>query len=155
MEGSVILAGLPLLTVVALMLLLRQSSARAALIALSVAAVMGVGSYGLNLPVFLVSQARGLALSFYILYIIWTALLLYQVVGEVGGIAALDALTSAWVPDRAAAALLFAWCLSGLLEGIAGFGAPLAVVAPLLVGLGVAPVTAVAATAVTGATPGQ
>ncbi|NLT43402.1 MAG: hypothetical protein GXX93_12060, partial [Anaerolineae bacterium] len=51
MEGSVILAGLPLLTVVALMLLLRQSSARAALIALSVAAVMGVGSYGLNLPV--------------------------------------------------------------------------------------------------------
>lgn len=147
MEGSVILAVLPLLTVVALMLLLRQSSARAALIALSVAAVMGVGSYGLNLPVFLVSQARGLALSFYILYIIWTALLLYQVVGEVGGIAALDALTSAWVPDRAAAALLFAWCLSGLLEGIAGFGVPLAVVAPLLVGLGVAPVTAVAATA--------
>lgn len=148
MTGNVLLAGLPLLAVLALMLGARWSSARAGVAGLLLAVFVGVLWYGVTPRVVLVSQARGLALSAYILYIIWAALLLYHVVGEVGGIAGLQAATSAWVPDRAAAALLYAWCLSGVLEGIAGFGVPLAVVAPLLVALGVSPLTAVAATAV-------
>ena len=41
-----------------------------------------------------------------------------------------------------------AWIFSGLLEGLAGFGIPLAIVSPLLVVLGVPPLRAVAAAAV-------
>src|SRR5512136_820546 len=44
--------------------------------------------------------------------------------------------------------VLLAWALSGLLEGIAGFGLPIAVVAPMLVALGVPAIRAVAAVAV-------
>ncbi|HSI66270.1 MAG TPA: L-lactate permease, partial [Planococcus sp. (in: firmicutes)] len=39
--------------------------------------------------------------------------------------------------------LAFGWVFASFLQGIAGFGAPIAVVAPLLIGIGVKPVTAV------------
>ncbi len=148
MTGNAFFASLPLVAVLALMLGARWSGARAGIVGLLLALLIGWARYGVTLPVALVSQVRGLALSAYILYIIWTALGLYHLVGEVGGVAGLQAVTAAWVPDRIAAALLYAWCLSGVLEGIAGFGVPLAVVAPMLITLGVSPLTAVAATAV-------
>ena len=44
--------------------------------------------------------------------------------------------------------LLLAWAFSAFLQGVAGFGVPIAVVAPLLIGLGFAPVVAVAAVAI-------
>ena len=44
--------------------------------------------------------------------------------------------------------LLLAWAFSSFLQGVAGFGVPIAVVAPLLIGLGFAPVVAVAAVAI-------
>lgn len=40
--------------------------------------------------------------------------------------------------------LAFGWVFSSLLQGVAGFGAPIAIVAPLLVGIGVKPLMAVA-----------
>jgi lactate permease len=44
--------------------------------------------------------------------------------------------------------LLLAWAFSAFLQGVAGFGVPIAVVAPLLIGLGFPPVVAVAAVAI-------
>ncbi len=44
--------------------------------------------------------------------------------------------------DRVALTLVFAFFLSSLLEGIAGFGTPVAIIAPILVGLGYKPLKA-------------
>ncbi len=44
--------------------------------------------------------------------------------------------------DRTLAALLLAWLFCGFLEGAAGFGAPAAIIAPLLLALGFSPLTA-------------
>ena len=121
--------------------------ARAGATGLAAAVLIAALRFGLTWDVLWVSQARGVALSFYILYIIWAALLLYQVVRAAGGIGQLESWLLGMVADQPAAALLFSWCLSGVLEGIAGFELPLAVVAPMLVAL-VGPVTAVAAVAI-------
>ena len=44
--------------------------------------------------------------------------------------------------------LLLAWVFSAFLQGVAGFGVPIAVVAPLLIGLGFAPAVSVSAVAI-------
>ncbi|MHB0876836.1 MAG: L-lactate permease [Anaerolineae bacterium] len=143
-----LLASTPLLLVLALMLWRHWSGARAGLAGLI--AAMGVSwlAFGMTGTVLWVSQVRGLMLALYVLYIIWPALLVYQVVRAVGGIALVQDWLSGSVANRAAAGLILAWTLSSLLEGIAGFGVPLAVVSPSLVVLGFDPITAVAAVAV-------
>ncbi|MGI6208577.1 MAG: L-lactate permease [Anaerolineae bacterium] len=148
MNADVLWASAPLVIVLGLMLWRRWSSARAGATGLAAAVLIAALRFGLTWDVLWVSQARGVALSFYILYIIWAALLLYQVVRAAGGIGQLESWLLGMVADQPAAALLFSWCLSGVLEGIAGFGVPLAVVAPMLVALGIGPVTAVAAVAI-------
>ncbi len=74
--------------------------------------------------------------------------MLYHTVNQAGGIQAMALWLEASIHDRG---LLL--CTDGLgvrrfFEGIAGFGIPVAIVAPMLVGIGVAPATAVAAVAV-------
>ena len=138
----------PLLLVLLLMLWLRWSSARAGAAGLLLCILVGWCRYALAWDVLWVSQARGAMLALFVLYIIWPALLVYNVVLEVGGMALLERWLASRVGDQRACGLLLAWALSGVLEGIAGFGVPLAVVSPMLVNLGFAPILAVVATAV-------
>lgn len=141
-------AALPLLAVLGLMLWRRWSSGRAGAVGYLLAMLVGWGGFGLTWPVLWVSQTRALMLALFILYIIWPALLLYHMVRSVGGVARVEEWISGRVGDRAAAGLILAWALSSLLEGIAGFGVPLAVVSPMLAALGFPAVTAVAAVAI-------
>ncbi len=139
---------MPLIAVLVLMLGRRWSSSAAGALGLALAIAIGWSHFGMTWAVLWVSQVRAFALSFYVLYIIWAALLLYNVVNATGGIELLQRWLTGRLGDSLVAALLFAWPLSGVLEGIAGFGVPLAVVSPMLVALGINPVTAVVATAV-------
>ena len=97
---------------------------------------------------FWVSQVKGLLISFYSLVILWPALYLYNLVRLSGGISALAGGLERAVGDRGVLVLVLAWAFSAFLEGLVGFGVPIAVVAPILVGLGVEPLTAVAAVAI-------
>lgn len=87
--------------------------------------------------------AEGAFLTLGILWILLPALALHEHQQRCG---ATDALRTglARVSDRPPLqVLLLGWCLGLFLEGAAGFGTPIALVAPLLVGLGVPAVTAV------------
>ncbi len=143
-----LLAALPIVVLLGLMMALRWGGQRAGpagwLVGLAVAAL----AFGLNWDVLWVSQLKGLFLSLFVLAILWPALLLYNVVDQVGGIRALARGLEAAIGDRGLLLVVLAWAFSALLEGLAGFGLPIAIVAPMLVALGVAPVTAVAAVAV-------
>jgi lactate permease len=74
---------------------------------------------------------------------VWAALFLYRVTDEAGVLAAIGAGLPRLTPDRGLQALLLGWIFGAFLQGVSGFGVPVAVVAPLLVGLGFPPVTAV------------
>jgi len=103
--------------------------------------------FGATPTVLAYAQARGVFLTLYVLYIIWLALVLYNVVRESGAISAIGRGIAKLTGDRVLQLLVLAWAFSAFLQGVAGFGVPIAVVAPLLIGLGFAPVTAVAAVA--------
>lgn len=145
---SPLLAALPILLVLGLMLGARWGGQRAGLAGWLAGAIVGALAFGLTPEVLWVSQARGLLISLVVLWVLWPALILYNLVDEAGGIDALGRALEALVRDPGLLLVIIAWAFSGMLEGLAGFGIPVAIVAPMLVQRGVAPITAVAAVSV-------
>ncbi len=142
------LAALPVLFLLWLMIGPRWGAHKAGPLSWLVCAIIAWLAFGLNLDVLWVSQARGLLLALYVLAVLWPALLLYNIVNRSGGIRALAGGLEGVIADRGLLLVVVAWAFSSLLEGLAGFGLPVAVVSPLLVALGVDPVLSVAAVAV-------
>jgi lactate permease len=104
--------------------------------------------FGAGPEVLVYSQLRGVLLTLYVLYIIWMALLLYRIVDEAGAITVIGQGIARLTAEPTMQLLLLAWAFSAFLQGVAGFGVPIAVVAPLLIGMGFAPVVSVAAVAI-------
>ncbi|HEY9075423.1 MAG TPA: L-lactate permease [Anaerolineaceae bacterium] len=144
---SIFLAALPILVVLSLMVLAHWSGTRAGIAGWLTGVLCASVAFGLNFQVLWVSQAKGLYLSFYVLAVLVPAIFLYQVVERTGGIDAVSDLLKNAIHDRGWLALLLAWAFSGMLEGLAGFGLPVAIIAPMLVTLDIHPLTAVAAVA--------
>jgi lactate permease len=142
------LAIFPILVVLGVMVWLRWGGQRVGPIGWFVGLVIGFADFGLTPQALLVSQLKGLYLSFTVLLILWPALFLYYLVDRIGGIQAIAHSLKGLVNDHGLLVVMLAWSFASMLEGLAGFGLPIAVVSPMLVGLGVSPIIAVAATAV-------
>ena len=82
--------------------------------------------------------------AIFILFVVWPALLLYQVTDHAGGYDALRQGITRFSRNELFIVVALGWVFSSFLQGIAGFGTPIAIVAPLLVAFGVRPVYAVA-----------
>jgi lactate permease len=145
---AAILATIPIILVLITMTVFRKGSALAGLVGwfsgLAVAALF----FGLNWQVLWISQGKGLLLTINVLFILWPALLLYTLVDQVGGIRAIAGALQELMPDRGWLAIIQAWMLTAMIESLAGFGMPIAIVAPMMMALGVPPVLAVATSAV-------
>ncbi|MBI5029419.1 MAG: L-lactate permease [Chloroflexi bacterium] len=142
------LAALPILIVLTLMLLFRWGGQRAGPAGWLGGLIIATFVFGLTPDVFWVSQLKGLFLSIFVLAVMIPALFLYYTVDQIGGIRAIALALEQTIYDRGTLLIVLAWAFSGMLEGLAGFGLPIAIVAPMLVGLHVEPVIAVAAVAV-------
>ena len=76
-------------------------------------------------------------------WIVFWGLLIYNTMVTMGAFAALrDWLVMAAGPDVRVQVLVLAWAFGALLEGLVGFGYPWAVVAPILIGLGMSDLAA-------------
>lgn len=142
------LAALPVILLVGLLIGPRWSMARAGAFSLVVGVLIAFSWFGLTSHILIVSQLKGLLLSLYVMAVIWPALLFFNLVDSIKGIDALATGLERSVGNRGLLLVVIAWVFSGMLEGIAGFGIPIAVVAPILISLGIAPLPAVAAVAV-------
>jgi lactate permease len=143
-----LLAFSPIAAVLILMVGYRWGGNRAGPVGWIVTLLVASLWFGAGLEVLFYSQVRGLLLTLYVLYIIWMALVLYRVVDEAGAITVIGGGLTRLTADPTMQLLLLAWVFSSFLQGVAGFGVPIAVVAPLLIGLGFSPLVAVAAVAI-------
>lgn len=142
------LAILPILLILILMVVFHFGGQKASPIGWLAGILTAILSFGLNWEVFWISQAKAFLLSLYVLLIIWPALLIYNLVNQFGGIKVMAEGLQRAIANRSLLVVLTAWAFSGMLEGVAGFGLPIAIVAPILTGMGVAPLSALAAVAV-------
>ncbi len=138
-----VLSLLPILVVLVLMLRFRWGGAQAGAVGWTVALLVAALHFGAGWRLLAYAQLKGLLLTGFVLYIIWAALLLYRVTDEAGALTTIGAELPHLTPDRGLQALLLGWVLGAFLQGVSGFGVPVAVVAPLLVGLGFPPPSAV------------
>ena len=143
-----LLAASPILVVLILMTAFQIGGQYAGPIGLLTCILVASQAFGLSLDVLWVSQAKGVLLSVFVIAVFLPALFLYNVVNKANGIQAVTLALQNLISDRGILLIVIAWAFSGMLEGLAGFGLPVAIVSPMLVSLGVEPILAVASVAI-------
>ena len=138
----------PIVVVLILMIGRHWSGGRAGAAGWFAALVVAVVFFGATPKLLAFAQAKAILLSIYVLYIVWMALALYHVVKETGSIEAIGQGIQRLTGNRSLQLLILGWVFSSFLQGVAGFGVPIAVVGPLLLGLGFSPLVSVAVPAI-------
>ncbi len=141
---NILLSALPLLILLASILILKWSAPKAGATAFLAVATIALLFFGVDSKLLAIGSAKGLSLSLFVLSIIWSSVLLYNIVDQIGGIDVIGRTMTRLVSDPLAQALVVGWAFSGFMQGIAGFGVPVAVVAPLMVFMGFTPARAAA-----------
>ena len=132
---------MPLLALLISMLWLKWSAPKAGLLSFIVAALCALFFYGADGFILGIACAKGLSLAIFVLLIIWASVFMYNVIDRLGGIKVIGTTISRLAGgSRTGQALLLGWTFSGFIQGITGFGVPVAVVVPLLFMLGFSPV---------------
>src|SRR5690625_340623 len=131
-----LLAFLPILLAGILLVGFRVSAKKTMPVVLIVTAAIAYFIWDLSVLHIIASTIEGLFITFDILYIIFGAILLLNLLTYSGGISVIRQSFADISPDRRVQVVIIAWLFGSFLEGAAGFGAPAAIVAPLLLALG-------------------
>ncbi len=140
---SWVLAVSPVVLLLALVLWGRYSTIVNAGVTVAYSVVVAALAFGAGPLTVGVGLGKGAWVGLWILYVIWPALLMHHLASRVG-MAALGRALSTLLPRRTENVLLLAWVLPSFIQGVSGFGTPIAVAAPLLVALGIGKARAVA-----------
>nr|WP_221419451.1 L-lactate permease [Micrococcus flavus] len=144
---SAALGVLPLLTFFITLMLLKLKAWQSGLAALAVALGVAVVGFGMPAELALLSATQGAAFGLFpIVWIVVMALWFYQVTVLSGRFEDMRAIfDSIGGGDIRIQAVLIAFCFGGLLEALAGFGAPVAITATMILALGIPPLRAATA----------
>lgn len=138
-----LLALSPVLIVLLLMMGFKWGGARAGAFAWFAAILVAVLFFGATPRLVAYAQGKAVLLSLDVMYIIWTALLLFHISDEAGAIGRIGQTLTRLTSDRVMLGLLVGWIFASFIQGMGGFGVPVAVAAPLMVGIGFTPLQAV------------
>ncbi|MEM5329483.1 lactate permease LctP family transporter [Paraburkholderia sp. JHI2823] len=140
---SALVAAVPILFFFVALAGLRMKGHVAAAITLLLALAVAIFEYGMPVRQALTSAGFGFAYGIWpIAWIIVTAVFLYKIVVKTGQFEIIRASVLSITDDQRLQLLLIGFSFGAFLEGAAGFGAPVAITAALLVGLGFEPLYA-------------
>jgi len=121
----------------------RWGAARAGAAGYLTALVIAIAAFGAGPQLLAVAHGKALLLTLDVLFIIWMAFLLFRVADEAGAIKTIGQALPHLTADQGMQALIIGWAFASFLQGVGGFGVPVAVIAPIMVGLGFTPLSAV------------
>lgn len=137
MPLSTLVALLPLAVLLGLLAFAGWSASRAAAAGLATALAIAIGVVGMPADAAAAAAIYGAAFGLFpIGWIILSAMFLYALSVEAGGLAIMQRSVMRLSADHRVQALLIAFCFGAFLEGAAGFGAPVAITAALLAATG-------------------
>jgi len=140
---SALLAVVPILFIFWALIIQKMKGYQASLIATALAILIAVTAYGMPVKLALLSTANGALYGLFpICWIVITAVFLFNITVKSGQFEVIKHYMASITPDRRLQALLIAFAFGSFLEGMAGFGAPVAITAAMLVGLGFNPLYA-------------
>lgn len=131
-----LIASIPLLTILTLVVLFRVPTTKAMPAAFAV--TLGLAVFVWHTPLTYIGAAiiKGACSAAEILFIIFGALALLFTLREAGALAAINKGFKSISEDRRVQVILISWFMGAFIEGVAGFGTPVALLSPLLVSLG-------------------
>lgn len=152
---SFLAASVPLAVVLVMLGVLRRPSWQAALAGLVSGLIMAVAVWRLPPALAFNSAAAGGAFALWpIMWIVFNALVLYNITQKSGRFDAFRAWIIDHMPnDRRIVLVVIGFCVGCLLEGVAGFGAPVAITSALLIALGFPPLEALVFTLIFNTAP--
>jgi lactate permease len=135
---SFVAAALPVLTVLVLLGVMRRPAWQSSLAGLVVGLIIAVAVWGLPASLALNAVANGVVFALWpVMWIVVNALLLYNIAVESKRFDAFRAWVLNHLPnDRRVVLVVIGFCFGALLEGIAGFGTPVAITSSLLILVG-------------------
>ncbi|MBN2021785.1 MAG: lactate permease LctP family transporter, partial [Pirellulales bacterium] len=150
---SSLVAAMPIVLLLGL-LALGVSAPRSAAVSLAAALAASVFGFGMPGDAAVAAAANGACFGLFpIGWIVFNAVLLYQLTVRSGQFDIVKRSVTAISPDRRIQALLIAFCFGTFLEGAAGFGTPVAISAALLIGIGFSPLYAAGLTLIANTSP--
>src|SRR2546430_4794166 len=140
---SAIVAGVPLYVLFVMLAVLRLPAWICAIRAVLPGAALGWLVWGMPIGVTLGTATEGMAFGLWpISWIVLNAVFFHNLTVASGDFDVIKRSLTRLTTDRRLQVLLVAFSFGALLEGIAGFGAPVAITASILASLGFEPVTA-------------
>ena len=140
---SSLVAIVPILVIFWALIVRKMSGHKATLLATGVAMIIAITVYGMPVKLAVLSTANGALYGLFpICWIVITAIFLFNITVESGQFEVIKQFMASITSDRRLQALLIAFSFGAFLEGTAGFGAPVAITAAMLVGLGFNPLYA-------------
>ena len=140
---STLVAAAPVVVLLGSLILLRLRIHYAALLGLTVALAIALGVYGMPLPAAAASASFGVAFGLFpIGWIILNVIFLYRLTVKRGWFDTFRDGLGRLAPDRRLQIILIAFGFGAFIEGIAGFGAPVAITGAILIQLGFQPLHA-------------
>lgn len=140
---SALVAIIPILFIFWALIIKKMKGYKASIIAIGIALLIAVTVYNMPVHLALLSTVNGALYGLFpICWIVITALFLFNITVESGQFEVIKHFMASISGDRRLQALLIAFSFGAFLEGTAGFGAPVAITAAMLVGLGFNPLYA-------------
>lgn len=138
-----VMAFLPIVVLLFLLIKCGWGATEAAPVGLLITIFTGIFFYKADITLIAAESAKGIWNALIILLIVWTAILMYQVGDEAKAFLVIRNGMRKLLPNELLLVLAMGWIFESFLQGITGFGVPVAVGAPLLMGIGVTPLWAV------------
>ncbi|RHW34829.1 L-lactate permease [Neobacillus notoginsengisoli] len=138
-----LMAALPIVILILLMVKFNWGAAEAAPIGLLAAFIISIVFFKSDLQLIGLESAKGIWTSVTVIMIILPAILIYEVASEANAFDSIRNGLKKFTSNELLQLMAIGWVFASFLQGITGFGVPIAVCAPLLVGLGVRPLWAV------------
>jgi len=144
LTASALLGLVPLLTFFVLLAGFKLKAWYSGLGALAVALVVAVVGFGMPAPLAGLSALQGIAFGLFpVMWIVVAAIWLYELTVVSGRFEDLrHVFNSIGRGDMRVQAMLIAFCFGGMLEALAGFGAPVAITGAMLIAIGMPPIRA-------------
>jgi len=131
-----LLALLPIVLAAILLVGLSWPAKKAMPVVLATTAALALFVWDMSTNRVIASILQGLGITFSILWIVFGAIFLLNMLKHTGAIGVIREGFMHVSPDRRVQAIVIAWCFGTFIEGASGFGTPAAIAAPLLVAIG-------------------